>query len=88
MAEFLYTVWFENPRMEIGDQDREWPACMIIIGESAEDAHRWGDHLSRSYALRREEKFLSSGVESVRGEEPSLPRVRVGVEESDEVIGW
>lgn len=89
---YVYTVWFLNPMFPKGDQDREWPASMIIDGSTCADARKWGDYMANAYAVRTEQYVLSSTIEVLeRSTLPGLDQLPVicqGEEASDEKIGW
>jgi hypothetical protein len=86
---YLYSAWFQDDSLSPGEQDHQWPACIIISGGSSEQALRWGDHLAQSYALRTARcVFLHSSVSPPTGDCQSLPRVAVGQEASDDALGW
>jgi len=90
MMRYLYTAWFEDQFAEPDDQDREWPACIVIDAPGVAEAHSWGDHLARAFATRRmSELFLRSSIEA-EGDNASrsTPVVSVGVEASDRELGW
>jgi len=74
------------------DQDYEWSACFVVKASTADEAVRWGDHLSESYSRRRgTEVFLSGDVvnaEVAEGDLSQLPIVPAGHETSDAEIGW
>lgn len=87
----VYTAWFRNLKLDPDDQDYEWPACFVIDAPDEHAAQAWGDYLSRSYAVRRGEAFLRSGIEAYNHSDDSttsLPVVLLGDESTDEEIGW
>jgi hypothetical protein len=89
---FLYTVTFGDNQARPEDEDRAWPASMLIEAASAELAKAWGDALAhvRANDKKRPLQFLSSSVKVGDGEKPSaaLPLVRFGENAPDEKIGW
>ena len=89
---FLYTVTFGDNQARPEDEDREWPACMLIEATSAELAKAWGDALAhvRANDKKRPLQVLSSSVETGDGAKSSdsLPLVRFGENAPDDKIGW
>jgi hypothetical protein len=89
---FVYCGWFRDLTKNPNDQDCEWPACFIVAASTADEALRWGDHLSESYSKRRgTEVFLRGEVENAEvanGDLSQLPIVSAGDEASDAEIGW
>lgn len=88
MTRYLYTVWFRSPMFPPGDQDHEWPACMLIDAPSESVAIEWGNHLASLYSSRSGEAFVSSDVEASSEEDLDLPIVLAGVDATDAEIGW
>ena len=90
MSRYLYTVWFRDHSMLPDDQDYEWPACILIVAASPDDARHWGDHLAARYCRERPDcQFLNSSAEPEPAGDPGhTPVVGFGEEASDEVIGW
>ena len=91
--EYVYTVWFRDTSAEPDDQDREWPACIVIDADRIDDATAWGDHLAKRFSNRRStEQFLRSQSEPIDAysdaDMSSTPRVACGHEATDEEIGW
>ena len=89
---FVYTVWFQDPRLPPGDQDREWPACFVVDGSSAASALAWGDRLAARHARSSGEQQLKSAVEALDTSDlpgvNALPIIMEGESPPDEVIGW
>ena len=89
---FIYTVWLSDLSLPDDDPERDWPACIIIDGATAQSSKEWGDHLAETYASSHEQCFLSSAVEPV--EDSNTPRldtppvVAEGEEATDAEIGW
>jgi hypothetical protein len=92
-----YTAWFRNLLMEPDDQDFEWVAIFVIVANTADAAHAWGDHLAKSCSSRNpDELFLCSDVKAL--DDPiwsgvtkswhECPLVHFGHEAADEEIGW
>jgi len=91
--EYVYTVWFKDTSAEPDDQDREWPASIVIDAGTIEDATAWGDHLAQRFSRARySEQFLRSNSEPVEdcanADLSSCPRIKHGQEATDEEIGW
>lgn len=88
MPDYQYVVWFRDHLSSPDDQEREWPACLVVAAESEREALAWGDQLARDYCRRNpDEEFLRSYLDSEvwpQGE----PRVMAGEVVPDEVIGW
>ena len=89
---YMYTAWLCNPRLPTEDQDREWPACFLVVAVDGASAQRWGDFLALRWASRHGEQFLWSKAEPVAqpvsDELQRLPIVPDGREATDEEIGW
>ena len=92
MRRYVYTAWFRDTCISPDDQVHEWPACLIIQAEAAEEALSWGDRLARAFSERRIiEVCLNSYVvdeSEASGDLATLAVVPVGYEASDEEIGW
>ena len=91
--EYVYTVWFRNASAEPDDQDREWPASLVVDAPTMEDAVAWGDHLAKRFSGRHpEELFLKSRVDPVESngntDLSSTPHIKFGHEATDAEIGW
>lgn len=90
--EYVYTVWFRDLNAQEDDQDYEWPACFVIIGETELSCQRWGDHLAKEYAPRYNNHFMFSEIERAIILEDSvvkkLPRIHESEEASESKIGW
>ncbi len=87
-AEFEYVVWFQDPSMPPDDENFEWPAVFVIVARNSEAALQWGDVLSKSYAARTDQVFLSSKVDNDPSFDSRLPRVSHGELATDQQIGW
>ncbi len=89
---FLYTVTFGNNQARPEDEDREWPASLLIEAASAELGKAWGDALAhvRANDKTRPLQFLSSSIDEGAATKPadSLPVIRFGESAPDEKIGW
>lgn len=89
MERFLYTVWISDSEHESEDQDREWPACLLIRAASEVDALSWGDYLSRRHSeARPEHQLLRSNVDRVESDLAVVPIVEAGIEVPDEYLSW
>ena len=89
----MYTVWLEDSKAEIEDQDREYPVCIAIEAESSKLAKEWGDKLSEQFSQRNENtEILNSEIEPLESYEDSdltfSPLIKYGYEATDEEIGW
>ncbi|HEY3545333.1 MAG TPA: hypothetical protein VGK17_04485 [Propionicimonas sp.] len=88
----LYTAWLTDPQLPPDDEDREWPACFIVVAADQESARQRGDHLAREYATSSGQVFTRSAVEAVSpgadAEVDRLPVIRQGEEAPDEQVGW
>lgn len=89
---YLYTADLLNLELVPDDEDYEWSACILVDAESAERAHAWGDHLTKSWCDRSGiDRYVTSSIVPAHEAEGSLERVPVvadGDEASDEYIGW
>lgn len=102
MAPFDYAVWFEDSERPVGDPEKEWIACLIVVAPDAGAAQAWGDALAKRRAPQRGDRFLWSSVEPhvcADAVEPSthhpcanysgtLPVVLEGKDATAEHIGW
>jgi hypothetical protein len=90
---YLYTVWFRNNTLQPDEQDYEWPACILIDAESEEKAIEWGNQLANKRLNKiKTEMFLRATAEAVeddsKEELQSVPKVKYGIESTDDQIGW
>lgn len=89
--QFAYVAWFIDLNLPPDDQDYEWPACFIVEAVSADEALRWGNHLSMDYSKRTFQPFLRSeamDLNVAEGDWSSEPVVPTGYEATDDEIGW
>jgi hypothetical protein len=87
-AEHQYVAWFRDPQLPVDDQDHEWPACLLVLAPSEEQACSWADAVARDYATRTGQVFLRSYLDRDRWPAGSAPRLVAGEPWQDEDIGW
>jgi hypothetical protein len=83
-----YVVWFADPTRLGSDEDREWPACFVVVSPTAARAKAWADDLSRAYAARNGLRMIRSGFDPEPWPAGSVPCVRVDSTVVDEDLGW
>ena len=92
MRRYVYTAWCRDTCISPDDQDHEWPACLIIEAETAEEAFSWGDRPAGAFSERRIDEVclnLYAVDESEASRDlATLAVVPLGYEASDEEIGW
>lgn len=83
-------VWFKDASEPPDEQDHEWPACIFIAATDETDAQRWGDYLAARFCRSHpNNEFLHSYIDrDASGCLDQVPRIQVGDEATDEVIGW
>ncbi len=60
---FDYTSWQEDHQLPPEDEDFEWAAHIIVLADSAESAHSWGDSVVAGLCAESPDVFLRSSVE-------------------------
>ena len=85
---YLYSVWFEDPKLPPDDQDREWVACFVVEASTEREAQAFGDSLAKARSDRAGEPLVSSAVVPAGDNTRGLPLVVVGSQVSDEQLGW
>lgn len=93
MKKYIYTVWFRDNLSPVGDEDHEYPVCLVIEAENEEKAKEWCDELSQDFSKRNPaNEVLNSKIEDIdsyKGSEiSSAPFIKYGYKASDEEIGW
>ena len=93
MEYYLYSVWFEDKKLDKDDQDKQWVACFLINSENSLSAKSWGDIISEKYLENnRDNNFLSSDIEELNSSNTEnvsmLPKIEYGFYPSQEYIGW
>lgn len=89
MSDYQYVAWFRDHAMRPNDEDAEWPACFVIVATDGPAAQAWGDRLAIDYSRRHWGcEFLRSYLDTGRWEKGQVPRVAVGEDPQDEVMGW
>lgn len=89
MPEYQYVACFRDRTAQPDDQDYEWPACFVVDAADARAAQEWGDWLAAGYSRRHEGcEFLRSYLDADPWAYGRVPRVTVGEDAPDDVIGW
>lgn len=89
VPDYQYVGWFREHTAQPDDQDYEWPACFVVEGTDAHTAQEWGDWLAASYSRRHKGcEFLRSYLDANPWANGQGPRVAVGEDAPDDVIGW
>jgi hypothetical protein len=60
---FDYDAWLEDHELPPDDEDFEWCCHIIVLAESKQAAHAWGDMLVKQLSAGSPDEFLRSSVE-------------------------